>query len=314
MTRTAVILDERYTRHEMGIMHPETPRRLGAVQTVLDGDGVGREVERIDPREATRDELAFIHDERYIERIAATAGIERTILDPDTSANAHTWEAAAFAAGGTLRCTEEVLEGRAKNAFAFVRPPGHHAERDHAMGFCFFNNIAIAAEWLIREKGLSRVAIVDFDVHHGNGTQHAFERRPDVFFASIHRHPFFPGTGAAEEVGLGEGQGYTLNIPFSGGAGDEEYRRAFEEQVIPSVVKYKPEFILSSAGFDSHVEDPIGGMRVTTKGYRLMMRDLVQLAGECCDGRLAVVLEGGYDLGATRECAEAQLEEMVGAM
>jgi acetoin utilization deacetylase AcuC-like enzyme len=312
MVRTGVVWDERYTLHEMGYGHPESPRRLLSIREVIEGDGVGRELVRLDPREATAEEIALVHDQSYIKRIAATSGQEMTALDPDTSANAYTWNSARLAAGGFLVCVEAVLKGKPGNAFAFVRPPGHHAERGRAMGFCIFNNVAIAAEWLIKAHGLERVAIVDFDVHHGNGTQHAFYDRPDVFFASVHRFPFYPGTGASSETGEGRGKGTTLNVPLEVGADDDDHRRALEKNIIPAVERFSPQYILVSAGFDSHVSDPLGGMRVTTNGFRWIMRALVDLAQSACNGKLAVTLEGGYNLKVLRDCVEAQLEEMVG--
>ncbi|MFA5811600.1 MAG: histone deacetylase [bacterium] len=311
MGNTTVFYDDLCTYHEMGYLHPESPRRLLSVKEVLDGDGIGRELARLGPRDATEGEIALIHDENYIKRIKATDGGELVALDPDTSANAYTWKAALRAAGGTLACVDSVFKGKARNAYAFVRPPGHHAERARAMGFCIFNNIAIAAESLIKGKGLGRVAIIDFDVHHGNGTQHAFYRRGDVFFASLHRFPFYPGTGALDETGEGEGRGATLNVPLHAGADDDDHLRALCDTIIPEVERFAPEFLLVSSGYDAHVRDPLGGMRVTTDGYRRMMRSLVELADDCCNGRLVVVLEGGYDLAALRECTEASLEAMV---
>lgn len=307
---TAIVWDERYLLHEMGLLHPEAPGRLLAIKEILDGDGVGHELRPIGARVATNEELGFIHDEHYIKRIAGTSGKDTTFLDPDTSANAHTWEAARLAAGGLLRCVEEVLEGRAMNAFAFIRPPGHHAEHARAMGFCIFNNVAIGAEWLIR-RGLSRVAIIDFDVHHCNGTQHAFYARPDVFVASVHRFPFYPGTGATDETGEGEGSGATLNIPLPAGSGDDDYHRAFEDRIIPAIQGFSPKFILVSAGFDAHVMDPLGGMRVTTHCFCWMMESIVALAKECSSGKMAATLEGGYNTKALRDCVEAELEVMV---
>lgn len=310
MGNTAVVWDSRYTLHEMGVSHPESPRRLLAIKEMLDGNGVGREVRHLDVRAATFEELAFIHDENYTKRIEETSGKERVVLDPDTSTNAHTWDAACLAAGGFIRCVEEVFLGNAKNAFGFVRPPGHHAERARAMGFCFFNNVAIAAEWLVRNKGLERIAIVDFDVHHCNGTQYAFYDRPDVLVASVHRSPFYPGTGGADETGKGDGRGANLNIPLHAGATNDDYVRVFEEKIVPAVQKFAPQILLVSAGFDAHVRDPLGGMKVTTDGFRRMMEILLLLAKEECVGKLAAVLEGGYDLKALRDSCEAQLEMM----
>lgn len=311
MPKTAVVLDKHSLLHEMGESHPESPKRLLAISEILESDGVGREVMHLDARTASIDELSFIHDENYIKRVEASSGMGRTVFDPDTSANAHTWEAAVYSAGGFLKCVEEVEAGRAKNAFAFVRPPGHHAERARAMGFCFFNNVAVSAEWLVREKKLDRIAIIDFDVHHCNGTQHAFYSRPDVFVASIHHYPFYPGTGSADETGEGDGRGFTLNVPMRGGAGDDDYRRAFEERIIPGVERFKPEFLLVSAGFDAHLKDPLGGMKVQTEGFRWIMEALCAFAKEHCKGKLAVVLEGGYNVRALRDSVEAQLEVMV---
>ncbi len=313
MGATAIFYDALCTYHEMGYLHPETPRRLMAIKEMLDGDGVGRAVQWLPPRDATEEQIRWIHDENYIKRIAATHGGPLVALDPDTSANGYTWDAARRAAGGFIACCDAVQAGKAKNAYAFVRPPGHHAEHNHAKGFCIFNNVAIAAEWLIREAGLSRVAIVDFDVHHGNGTQHSFYRRGDVFFASLHRSPFYPGTGEADETGEGAGRGTTLNVPMPAGSDDDDHRRALGDIILPEVERFAPEFLLVSAGYDAHVRDPLGGMRMTTEGYRSVAKALVQFAAATCKGKLAVVLEGGYDFKALQEGCEAGLEEMLGA-
>lgn len=308
--KTAIIWDERMTYHELGYLHPESPKRLLAIKEMLDGDGVGRELMHLTPREATKEELAYIHDESYIARIEGTDGKDVVHLDPDTSTNRFTWSSAKLAAGSAIVCAGEVMRGNCRNAFAFVRPPGHHSERARAMGFCIFNNIAIAADWLIRSKKAERVAIVDFDVHHGNGTQHAFYKRDDVLFISTHRYPFYPGTGSADETGGGEGRGFTQNIPMEGGSDDDDYLRTFDV-ITKSIVKYEPDFMLVSAGYDAHAADPLGGMRVTTDGFSRIMRALVDMANEVCDGRLVAILEGGYDLRALRDSVEAQLEVMV---
>lgn len=309
--KTAIIWDERMTYHEMGYLHPESPKRLLAIKEMLDGDGVGCELARLAARDATKEELAYIHDEAYIARIEGTDGKDVVHLDPDTSTNRFTWGAAKLAAGSAIVCADEVMRGKCKNAFAFVRPPGHHSERGRAMGFCIFNNIAIAADWLIRTKKAERVAIVDFDVHHGNGTQHAFYSRDDVLFISAHRYPFYPGTGSADETGEGKGKGFTLNIPMEGGSDDDDYLRTFDV-ITKSIVKYEPDFMLVSAGYDAHAADPLGGMRVTTDGFGRIMRALIDMANEVSNGKLVMILEGGYDLRALRDSVEAQLEVMVG--
>jgi acetoin utilization deacetylase AcuC-like enzyme len=311
MARTAVIWDERYTRHDMGRYHVESPERLWSIKEVLDGDGVGHEVERLEPREASRDELAYIHDAGYIERIAATDGKEQVFLDSDTSTCPDSWKAALLAAGGAMETADRVCSRDAKNAFAFVRPPGHHAERDRSMGFCFFNNIAIAAEHILRRGAAERIAIIDIDVHHGNGTQRAFYDRGDVFFSSIHRGNFYPGSGYAEEAGTDEGKGATLNLPLDSGADDEDYKRAFDSSIVPAVHKFDPELIMVSVGFDAHMRDPLGGMKVSTEGFRWMARTLAYMAKDYCDGKLMMILEGGYDLTALRDGSEVMLEELV---
>ncbi len=308
--KTAVLWDERCTYHEMGYLHPESPRRLFAIKEVLSGDGVGKELIFLPPRFGTKEEIGWIHDELYIKRIEKTEGIDITHLDPDTSANRYTWEACQRAVGGTIACVEAVMKKDCANSFAFVRPPGHHAERGHAMGFCFFNNVAIAAEWLLKVGRLERVAIIDFDVHHGNGTQHSFYKRPDVFFISTHRSPFYPGSGAEDETGDGAGKGFTYNIPMLPGADDDDYLRAFD-LIAKKLEKYEPQFILVSAGYDIHSDDPLGGMRVSTDGIKRIMESMLYMAKEMCDGRLTAVLEGGYDFKALRDSVEVQLEEMV---
>jgi len=311
MAITGIIWDVRFTKHEMGFGHPESPNRLFAIKEVLDGDGVGVHLKHLETRIATKEELTTIHTAAYVEEVERTAGDCCTYLDPDTIACSATWDAAQLAAGAVLVLTDEVLSGRLTNAFALVRPPGHHSERNKAMGFCFFNNIAIGAEYAKNKYNLERIAIIDFDVHHGNGTQHSFYDRPDIFFASIHRYPFYPGSGLADEKGAGEGRGTTLNIPLEYGATDDTYKQVFDKQIIPAITKFKPQLILVSAGYDSHERDPLGGMRVTTDGFGWMTQALADIARECCDNKLLFVLEGGYDLKALRDSVETSLEVLV---
>jgi acetoin utilization deacetylase AcuC-like enzyme len=212
-----------------------------------------------------------------------------------------------------LNLLDDVMVKRSDNGFAFVRPPGHHAERERAMGFCLFNNVAVGAEYLRRRHGLDRVLIVDWDVHHGNGTQHMFENDPGVLYVSTHQYPYYPGTGAMHEAGEGEGEGFTLNVPFPGGFGDAEYADAFRTVILPVAEEYQPEFVLVSAGFDPHYRDPLASMNVTEAGFAAMARGLVDLAGRVCGGRCVAILEGGYDLTAIRDSASAVLSELQGS-
>lgn len=304
------VWEEIFTEHNMGEYHPESPLRLLAVKDVLDDVKVAMYLTKIHPRPATKDEIAYVHDVSYIEKIASTAG-KTVSLDPDTSTSPKSWEAACLAAGSAISCVDYVLsENYSHGAFAFVRPPGHHAERDHAMGFCLFNNIAIAAEYAVKVRGLKKVAVLDFDVHHGNGTQNHFYDRGDVLFASTHREPFYPGTGNVRDVGSKEGRGYNHNVTLKGGMGDADFKKAWGEKILPEVVNFSPELILVSAGFDAHEMDPIGGLNVTTGGFRWLASELVKVSKQCCHGRLVFVLEGGYSLSAIRSCVRATLEEM----
>lgn len=307
---TGYVWEALYTRHSMGPYHPESPERLLAIKEVIEDTKIAAHLRRLKPVPAAKEEIAFVHDVAYIKRMEETSG-RSVYLDPDTSTSPDTCAAALLAAGGAIACVDYVLDdARACGAFAFVRPPGHHAERNHAMGFCIFNNIAVAVEHAIKTHGLKKIAVLDFDVHHGNGTQHHFYDRGDVFFASTHRMPFYPGTGYAIEKGSGKGEGATLNVPLAGGAGDGEFLAAWENKIIPAAEEFSPELILVSAGFDAHEDDPLGGLNVTTEGYRHLAAALVALAEKVCNRRIVFVLEGGYSLTALKTCVRAVLEEM----
>lgn len=307
----ALVLDPRYAAHRNPPGHPERPERLEALLPIR-SEGPSRGLLLLEPRPATRAEICAVHTGEHYERIAATANHPLTILDPDTSAGADSFEIARLAAGGVLALLEAIEAGRARRGFALVRPPGHHAETDRAMGFCLFDNVAVGAAFL-RRAGHARVAIVDWDVHHGNGTQEIFLRDPDVLFVSLHQHPWYPGTGAAEESGEGEGIGATINLPLPAGCGDAEYLAAFDDRVLPALHAFHPGFLLVSAGFDAHFQDPLGGMRVTPKGFADMAARLRRAADELCDGRIAFVLEGGYHLGALRTSVDAVLDVLAAA-
>ena len=309
MARTAVVTDRRYLRHFAGRGHPERPERLSAMIDMAEAMA-GSEVALIAPRAAERDEIALCHDPAFIEEVERTRQFDRFAFDADTYTSRDSFDAAVLAAGGVLTAIEAVLAGEVENAFALVRPPGHHALAARAMGFCLFNNVAIGAAWLARRRGLSRVAIVDWDVHHGNGTQELFYESADVMYMSIHQYPFYPGTGAFNELGAGAGAGYTVNAPMPATFGDDEYLRIFDDLLMPMARRFNPEFVLVSAGFDCHYRDPLGGMRVTEAGFLAMTRRLKRLAAECCAGRMAMILEGGYDLCALAESGRAVLEEL----
>jgi acetoin utilization deacetylase AcuC-like enzyme len=308
MLTTALIADRRFTHHFAGRSHPDRPQRIEAMLAMA--DQLKRpNLKVLTPREATLGEIGLCHGADYITMVERTAALERYDFDPDTHTSRETFDTARLAAGGVLTAVEAVLDGAADNAFAIVRPPGHHALPERAMGFCFFNNVAIAARWLIRERGLRRVMIVDWDLHHGNGSQEIFYDSPEVLYTSLHQFPHYPGTGSLQERGDGAGAGFTVNIPMPATFGDAEYLRAFDELLMPIGRKFKPEFILVSAGFDCHFRDPLGAMQVTEAGFAAMARRAKRLAAECCNGKMAAALEGGYDLQALAASGEAVIEE-----
>jgi histone deacetylase 6 len=273
----------------------------------LDDDGLARRCRRIPAREATREELVQVHTPEHVERILATASRDFVQLDPDTYTSRDSAEAARRAAGGLVDLTREVLSGALANGFALVRPPGHHAEADRAMGFCLFNNVAIAAQ-SARRSGVRRVLIVDWDVHHGNGTQKTFEEDPDVLYFSTHQFPFYPGTGAIAEVGRGAARGRTVNVPWPAGMGDAEYLAAFDRVLLPIARAFQPEIVLVSCGFDAAAGDLLGGMRLTPNGYAAMTERVASLA----QGRVVLALEGGYNLVAIAAAAAACTRVLLG--
>jgi acetoin utilization deacetylase AcuC-like enzyme len=310
--RTGIVTDGRFLEHDTGRRHPECADRLRAIGRWLEANPIPDRVP-IDARDATIQELTRIHVPEHVERVEVSAHLPRYAFDADTPVSSRSFAAACRAAGGVLALVDAVMAGRIDNGFAFVRPPGHHAERDRAMGFCLFNNVALAAAHLRAAHGLERVLVVDWDVHHGNGTQHAFYDDPHVLFVSSHQYPFYPGTGAAREVGAGEGEGFTLNLPFPAGYGDAQYVRAFLDVVEPVARRFEPQFILVSAGFDAHRRDPLAGMDMTEAGFACLARLLLRLSRDLCENRLVAVLEGGYDFEALARSVAAVLGEMSGA-
>ncbi|MGO8989977.1 MAG: histone deacetylase [bacterium] len=311
MNRTGVVKDRRYLEHVMDPGHPESPERLREIyQGIEEEEMKGRVLAKVKPRAATREELEMVHSPAYIDLIASTAGKPYVRLDGDTSTCAKSYEAALLAAGGFLELIKVVMQGKLDNGFALVRPPGHHAERDRAMGFCIFNNVAIGAHYAFKNFSLQKILIVDWDVHHGNGTQNSFYEDPRVLYFSTHRSAFYPGTGAAAEVGRGRGEGFTVNIPLSPGAGDTEYGILFEKILKPIALEYQPQLILLSAGFDTHYNDPLGGMEVTERGFARMTQILMEIAAATTQGKLAFTLEGGYNVAAERRSVKAVIEEL----
>jgi acetoin utilization deacetylase AcuC-like enzyme len=261
MLKTALVTDRRYLDHFAGRGHPERPERVAAMMAMA--EALGRDhLAFLKPREATHDEIALCHEPAYIAAIERTAGLDHYAFDPDTHTSPASYRTALLAAGGVLTAVEAVLDGAADNAFAIVRPPGHHALPAHAMGFCLFNSVAIAAAVLSRTRGLKRVMIMDWDLHHGNGTQEIFYEAPEVLYASIHQFPHYPGTGALHEIGAGPGAGFTVNAPMPATFGDPEYLRVFDELILPIGRAFNPDFVLVSAGFDCHFRDPLGSMNV----------------------------------------------------
>jgi acetoin utilization deacetylase AcuC-like enzyme len=306
-----VVRDEIYLEHRTDAFHPENAGRLFAIYSMLartDQSGIVW----VPARAATDEEIALNHAPAYVDMVRETRGRAPKQLDPDTVTSARSYDAACFAAGGFLALIDAAISGPVDNGFAFVRPPGHHAESDKAMGFCIFNNCAIGARYLQKRHGFDRIMIVDYDVHHGNGTQHSFYRDPGVLYVSAHQYPHYPGSGWYDEIGIDEGAGYTVNIPMAYGMGDAEYAHVFRHIVVPLGLRFRPRIVLVSAGFDIHRDDPLGGMRVTGQGFARITRLLVEMAEKVCEGRLICVLEGGYDTRALADSAEAVLNELRG--
>jgi acetoin utilization deacetylase AcuC-like enzyme len=310
--QTGIVKDDKYLNHCIGEDHPECPQRLETLYSMLEDPEMAGRFKEVTARSATKEELYLVHSPDYVKQLEATEGAAFTLLDSDTGTCALSHEAALLAAGGLCRAVALVCSGELDNAFAMIRPPGHHAERSCAKGFCLYNNIAIAAKFAQDQVGLNRVLIVDWDLHHGNGTQHCFEQDPTVLYFSVHQRRTFPGSGKFREAGEGNGKGYTVNLPLPAGCGDGDYLLLFEKILKPIALEFSPEIVLVSAGFDIHFADPLGSMTVTPQGFASLTRSVMEIAQSCCEGKLIMTLEGGYNLDALRDSVKAVLLELAG--
>jgi acetoin utilization deacetylase AcuC-like enzyme len=298
MVTTAYVTDERYAVHTLA-GHPEHAERLGTIQHRFREERLTRKLLSLDPQPAAQEDVLAVHDPGYLEQLAQTSRLSGPAMwDADTYVVPRSYEIALLAAGGVLRVVDAVMKGAAANGLAAIRPPGHHATPSDAMGFCLLNNVAIAARYAQRAYQVKRVLIVDYDVHHGNGTQDAFYGDPTVLYVSTHQSPLYPGTGLIDETGQGQGEGYTLNIPLPPGTGDAGYARVFAEIILPAARRFAPDLILVSVGFDVHWQDPLASMKLSLPGCDHLARLLIDEAASLCGGRIVFVLEGGYNLQA----------------
>jgi acetoin utilization deacetylase AcuC-like enzyme len=310
MAKPLVVIDQAYLKHLPGGSHPERPERI---QVLLDLAGAldRNNFDVVAPRAASRADVERIHGSDHVRLVESTSTVNHYALDGDTITCRDSFAVSVLAVGGFLTLLDKIAAKESSSGFALVRPPGHHALSDRAMGFCLFNTMAIGAAYLKHQHGAKKILIMDWDVHHGNGTQDAFYEDPGVLFISTHQFPYYPGTGALTEVGAGAGEGFTINVPLPAGCADAEYLQVFQHIVVPAAEKFQPEWILVSAGFDPHRRDPLGGMGVTEDGFGAMARVLLALASRFADARIAFLLEGGYDLAGLRNSVAAVLNAMI---
>ncbi len=310
--QSLIIKDSIFLKHDPGFGHPESQERLRAIYNRLGQPDMQAIVSEMAPRRASKEEIAWNHSPSYVDRIERTAGVDHFQLDPDTSTSADSWDAACFAVGAGFTALDKLHAGEFKTAFALVRPPGHHAEYDHAMGFCLFNNVALAARYALKKQGARRVLIIDWDLHHGNGTQHSFYDDDQVLYFSTHQYPYYPGTGSATQVGEGRGTGFTVNVPLSAGAGDQEYAAIFNMLLEPVAMEFQPDVVLVSAGFDIYRDDPLGGMRVTEQGFAFLAKKVCEIAERCPAQGPLFCLEGGYNLTGLGQGVAAVIRSSTG--
>ena len=308
MNKTGFVYHSDYLTHLTGLGHPERPERLESIINFLESNGLMKKLIRIEPVKAEIEWVREIHAQQYINHVIAACEKGDIFIDSmDTGICKNSYEVALLAAGGCIKASDAVMEGIVNNVFCAIRPPGHHAEKDKAMGFCIFNNVAILARYLQKRHYIKKILIIDWDVHHGNGTQDAFYDDDSVFYFSIHQFPHYPGTGSESEIGKGLGKGYTMNVPVSTGHGDKDYMRIFKEILKPAALRFNPDFVLISAGFDSHLNDPLSGINMSENGFDGITRIVKEIAKECSSGRIISVLEGGYDLNGLARSVNAHI-------
>jgi acetoin utilization deacetylase AcuC-like enzyme len=305
-----IIYHEDYQQHLTGAGHPERPQRVQWIMQRLRGNGMLDELELLTPRHATRETVQLAHPVGYLDWLQQQCAQAPAQLDPDTQVSAASYDTALLAVGGVTLAVDTVCSAQHAQTFVLPRPPGHHASASQAMGFCLLNNVAVAARYAQQAHGLTRVAILDWDVHHGNGTQSIFYDDPSVLYCSVHQYPYYPGTGAATDRGAGDGEGQTLNCPLPAGSTDIDYIAAVELQVLPALRTFQPELIILSAGFDGHRDDPMGTTDLTEEGFAVMTQRVVEAALGLCDGRIVSVLEGGYHPRALPASVERHLAEL----
>ena len=308
---TVIIYDDIYLKHDTGSNHPENATRIINTIEHLRSANLWQKLDIKKPRAATEEEVSAVHSTSQIEQVAEIARSGGGYLDPDTYVSPDSYEAALKAAGAPLTAIDLIMDKKADNAFCLIRPPGHHATPEKGMGFCLFNNVAIAAKYIQSRYSLDRIVIIDWDVHHGNGTQDAFYDDPSVMYFSMHRYPFYPGTGAEEETGKDSGSGFTINIPLSYNTEPQEYLKLFKDILEKRIKPFEPQFILISSGFDAYRLDPISGLSLETSDYNKLTKLTQNVAKDCCDGRIVSCLEGGYHLLDLPKCIEEHLKGLM---